>query len=510
MAHLTGLYARFGEGIDPAANARVHAAGRSFLHAPPPGVTDVVPSYSSLYIEYDPARVTRQMLLERLEQHLDEQATTEGRMVTVPVRYDGADLPDVARVTGLSIEDVIRRHAARHYRVYALGFTPGFPFMGEVDPLIRRPRHRVPRARVEAHTVAMAGPQTGIYPLASPGGWHLLGSALKAMYDPHRPKPFLLEPGDKVQFAPADGPSPPDVRPLELLPAEPPHPLLRVMEPGLLDLMVDEGRFFAGRFGLARSGPADATSAALANRLLRNPVGAPLIELNVTGPVLEVMGSAVLAFAGWGVTPHVNGDVIPPFMTFAVKPGDTIRFKPCRYGVRGYLAVAGGFACGTFLGSSSTDVRGLIGRPLRPGDVLGVRAHAAARAGFGFRPHRQFGKVTTLRLLKGPQASTEALAVLTQDMFKVRTADRMGLQLEGAEVPGGDVLSEATPLGAVQITASGRPLVLLNDRGTLGGYMKPAIVHPADLHLAAQLRPGDTVRFVHAPGASADIDYVTL
>lgn len=498
-----GFHLRFGDGIDPRVNARVHAQARALLADPLPGVTDVVPSYATLYLEYDRSVLREFQVRAWAERHEPEGVEEGGRSIGVPVRYDGPDLEAVAAEVGVDVSEVIRRHSAVDYRVYALGFTPGFPFMGEVDPVIRAPRRLEPRPRVEAHSVAIADAQTGIYPQASPGGWRLLGTALQAVYDPHRERPFLMEPGDAVRFEPAGGTAPDPIRPLELLPETPRHPLLRVREPGLLDLIADGGRFLAGRFGLARCGPADARSAALANRLVANRWYEPLLEVNVAGPVLEVVGDAVLAFAGWGVAPERNGNAVEPFGSFAVAAGDVLRFPPRPHGVRGYLAVAGGLESGTFLGSASVDVRGLVGRPLREGDLLGVREPRAVRAGFTFRPHARFGGIVTLRLEPGPQAGEEAMSVLTGEPFRVGHADRMGLRLEGAEVPGGSVLSEANPLGAVQITAGGKPLVLLQDRGSIGGYGKPAVVHPADLPKAGQLRVGDRVRFVQAGRASA-------
>lgn len=476
-------------------NARVHALARELLAAPLPGVTDIVPSYTTLYLEYDRGRLNERAVrawAERKERHATE---TTGRTVTVPVRYDGADLATIAAEAGLEVAEVIRRHAAVDYRVYALGFTGGFPFMGEVDPTIRSPRLEVPRERVEANSVAIADAQGGIYPLAAPGGWKLVGTALDPVYDPHREHPFLFEAGDAVRFVPADGPTPAAAQPLELLPLEPLQPVLRVLEPGLLDIVVDAGRFMAGRFGLARSGPADFRSAALANRLLANSPSAPLLELNVRGPVLEALVPTVVAFAGWGVEPLKNGEPREPFRSFALSPGDVLSFPPAQHGVRGYLAIPGGIESDTFLGSASVDVRGLIGRPLARADVLGSVGARRPRPGFSFQPHVRWAGVTRIRLVPGPQSSDDAMRALTSAVFRVRFSDRMGMRLDGPEVPGGGVLSEANPLGAVQVTASGVPLVLLQDRGTIGGYSKPAIVHPKDLPRLAQLRAGGEVVF---------------
>jgi allophanate hydrolase subunit 2 len=181
--------------------------------------------------------------------------------------------------------------------------------------------------------------------------------------------------------------------------------------------------------------------------------------------------------------------------------GDVLRFPPGRSGVRGYLALAGGIASERFLGSASVDLRGRIGRPLRAGDVLGVETPRPARAGFSFRPYAFAPGVAgpvRVRVEPGPQPDPEAFAALTAEPFRVRFGDRMGLQLDGPEVPGGELLSEPTPLGGIQIPPGGRPLVLLHDRGSIGGYVKPAIVVPGDLPKLAQLRAGEAVRFVPA------------
>lgn len=162
-----------------------------------------------------------------------------------------------------------------------------------------------------------------------------------AVYDPHRETPFLLRPGDRVRFLEAEGPTPPEPRPLELLPEEPRLPALLVEEPGLMDLVVDGGRFLGGHLGLARSGPLDAPSARLANRLVGNGAGAPLLEFAYKGPVLTALRDLVAAFAGYGFVALLEGEEIPPGQSFLWPRGKTLRFRPRGPGVRGYLAVAG-------------------------------------------------------------------------------------------------------------------------------------------------------------------------
>lgn len=494
---MDGLYLTFGAGLSEEANRLAQGLAQALLKAPPEGLWEAIPAYGTLYLEFDAQKLTRPRLLRllrRLASHTEVTGEEEGRVVDIPVRYDGEDLLQVAGRTGLSLEEVKRLHQAPQYRVYALGFTPGFPFLAPVPEPLRLPRRSHPRPRVPAHSVALAGPQTGVYPLPSPGGWHLLGTALVAVYDPHREEPFLLRPGDRVRFREAAGPTPPEPAPLELLPGEPRLPAFRVEEPGLMDLVVDRGRFLAGHLGLARSGPLDPYSAALANRLVGNPPGTPLLEMAYRGPVLTALEDLVVGFAGYGFVALLDGEEIPPGRSFLWPRGKTLSFRPWGRGVRAYLAVAGGLEVHTFFGSASPDLRGRVGRPLGALDVLGLRERRAVRPGWAFR-QRPLPGVFRLRLLPGPQFTEEAFGALLSAPFRVARADRMGLELQGPEVPGGEGLSEATPLGGIQVPPSGRPLVLLADKGSLGGYAKRARVAAEDLWLLGQVWPGAELVF---------------
>jgi len=494
MHLLQGLYVDFSQELDPQANARIHALCDRLLADLLPGISDLYPGYINLYVEFDAAVIERARVRAWIGQHLEDLSPKpSGREVVVPVRYDGEDLPWVAEQTGLSVEEVIRRHSERPYRVYTVGFVPGQPMMGTLDPALYLPRRPTPRKRVEANTLAMAVSQTCVYTLPTPGGWHLLGTTLEAIYHPQREPPFLLDSGDTVRFVPSEGTTPPGPEPLQLLPPEPKNPVFRVDKPGLLDLVVDQGRFMAARYGMARSGPMDERSARLANALVGNPEHAPLLELTLLGPALTALQEVVVGFAGFGLEPVVNDRAVPAFESLALHSGDQLWFRPSKSGVRAYLAVPGGFEVGEFMGSHSTDLQGLIGRALRAGDVLGMGKGRRVRAGFRVRPPVLPDNVV-LRLLPGPQATPGALKALASE-FSVANPDRMGLRLKGPKIPGGELISEATPMGTVQITTEGDPIVLLNDRGRIGGYAKPAVVDPRDWPLLAQLRPGQKIRF---------------
>ena len=205
-----GLVVELGDTIDPEVNAWVHRLAAVVRTEALAGVTELVPTYRSLLIIFDPLCITRIELTERITRLAApvESAALPGaasRVVRVPVCYGGEFGPDlefVARHAGLSIDEVIALHAAREYPVYLLGFTPGFPYLGGLDPLLATPRLDSPRARIPAGSVAIGGVQTGIYPVESPGGWRLVGRTPLRLFDPRRPAPFLLAPGDGLRFVP--------------------------------------------------------------------------------------------------------------------------------------------------------------------------------------------------------------------------------------------------------------------------------------------------------------------
>jgi KipI family sensor histidine kinase inhibitor len=205
----------FGEGavlfsldgqLDPESNCRVHLFDWWLGQNPLPGVIERVPAYASLLVLFDPLQLTLGRLgdwLFRCWEGCPEEALTAPRTIEVSVRYGGPEGPDldfVAQAGGLSPREVIRRHTAPTYRVGMMGFTPGFAYLLGLDSSLAAPRLKTPRTRVPAGSVGIAGQQTGIYPLESPGGWQLIGRTDCRLYDPQKDSPFLLAPGDLVRF----------------------------------------------------------------------------------------------------------------------------------------------------------------------------------------------------------------------------------------------------------------------------------------------------------------------
>lgn len=198
---------RLGDRAEDALNARVQALAGAIRALGHPAITDVVPSFAAVAVYLDPlpAEGWRDLEaeLDRL-MHSDLQASAlEPRVVEVPVQYGGEagpDLEDVARHAGLSPEEVIWRHARGLYRVHFLGFSPGFPYLGGLDPVLATPRRATPRSLVPAGSVGIGGAQTGVYPQSSPGGWNLIGRTALLLFDPMASEPCLLRAGDLVRF----------------------------------------------------------------------------------------------------------------------------------------------------------------------------------------------------------------------------------------------------------------------------------------------------------------------
>ncbi len=509
-ARLQGLYLNFSERIDAAANKEIHALAKAIFEQAPKqlkiAITNIVPSYTKLYIEYDSSLIDEQTLrqfIDTLKRY--SKAETSTKTVKLEVNYNGEDLEAIAEQKGLTVEDIIQIHSQNTYQVYALGFSAGFPFMGSVPEEIQMPRLATPRTLVPIHSVAMANAQTGIYATSSPGGWNILGHTIESVYDPNREQPFLLEAGDQVNFIPTPIASqhvasqherPPDLQTRQLLPKEPKHPLFKVLKTGVLDIIVDAGRFMAGHYGLVRSGYLDTRSASIANKLLANPYNAPLLEMHYQGPTLEVLRDSVVAFFGFGMKVMLNGQDVEGGSSFKVSKGDTLTFPSTGEGKTAYLSVSDGFQSDSFLGSCSVDTKGALGQALQIDDILGTNSLKIKRAGFSFQPYQQHQKIVTLHIYStDTEKNTTAIETLCANPFTVLQADRMGIRFSGDAVPGGELISEATQLGALQISPSGMPLLLLNDRGTLGGYSKPAVVMPEDLPKVAQLTSGQQVRF---------------
>lgn len=283
--------------------------------------------------------------------------------------------------------------------------------------------------------------------------------------------------------------------------------ILRVIEPGLSTTVQDRGRFGSQPYGVSASGAVDVVSFTIANHLVGNVSGEAALEMTMSGGTYEVIVDAVaVAVAGADMPLLAGGRALEPYRTHLLRRGTRLEIGVARSGLRAYLAVAGGIAVPPVLGSRSTHLRshigGLDGRALRSGDLLPGsllgKPVSQLRLGEDRRPY--FGGF--VHILRGPQDDAfepHALQMLTSGRYFVSVQfDRMGARLDGPALPfrdGFNIVSDGVVAGSIQIPGHGRPLVLLADRQTTGGYPKIATVTTPDLARIGQRRPNERVRF---------------
>ncbi|MCI9027676.1 MAG: 5-oxoprolinase subunit PxpB [Lawsonibacter sp.] len=206
----TSLCVEFGNEISPTLNTKIRAFTIALSGSGIPGIVETVPTYRSLMIHYDPEVIRYAPLLDRLRSlldQLDRVSVPPSEVLEIPVLYGGdvgPDLDFVARHNSKTPEEVVKIHTSAEYLIYMLGFTPGFTYLGGMSQEIAAPRLKNPRVKIPAGSVGIAGSQTGVYPIDSPGGWQLIGRTPVRMYDAGRDKPILPEAGQYIKFYPID------------------------------------------------------------------------------------------------------------------------------------------------------------------------------------------------------------------------------------------------------------------------------------------------------------------
>ncbi|MDD4599910.1 KipI antagonist [bioreactor metagenome] len=294
--------------------------------------------------------------------------------------------------------------------------------------------------------------------------------------------------------------------------------ILEVIESGLLTTVQDLGRWGYQKFGVPVAGAMDGYSLRLANRLVGNQDNAAGLEVTMMGPTLAFCRSACVAVTGGDLSPQINGQDIAMWETVAVEAGDILSFAGLESGCRAYIAIAGGIEVPVVMGSRATYLRGKLGgfqgRQLRKGDCLEVgRSNSevtiGSRVPAGLIP--EYGEDYRVRVVLGPQDdyfTVESIAAFLAAPYIVTLeADRMGYRLEGAKIPhkaAADIISDGISLGSIQVPGHGRPIVMLADRQTTGGYTKIATVISSDIPMLAQAKPGDRVRFSQITVAEAN------
>jgi KipI family sensor histidine kinase inhibitor len=518
----------------------VLALQASLAAAPIDGVTELLPAARTLMLRFDPLRLTRERLEGALSEALADTRARRGTvaptrssrpLVEIPVRYDGEDLAEVARLAGLTVEEVIRRHQASEFTVAFCGFAPGFAYLVGGDPALQVPRRSTPRPQVPAGSVALGGVYGGVYPQATPGGWQIIGATSLKMWDVDRDPPALLTPGARVRFrdvgvgvgvAAAIGPAT-SRQSVSGMRISGPH--LGVTAALLPALMQDLGRPGHAHLGVAPSGAADRHGLRAANRAVGNPPGFACLEITLGSAAFRCSGEMVVALAG-APTPisvqRTSGEIFEAALgrPIALGAGDSVKLGYPVRGLRTYLAVRGGFEVQRALGSASRDTLAALGpMPIVKGDILAMNTFASgimlsqgdldslSKDGTADREAAESlpasGDMVELDVTLGPRAdlfTDAALATLYNQVWHVTPqSNRVGLRLRGARPltrrDATELPSEGLVRGAIQVPHDGQPVLLLADHPLTGGYPVIAVVVEHHRDLAGQIPPGAKIRF---------------
>jgi len=499
---------------------------RALAGTPLPGQIETVAAARTILVRFatDTAAEAARTTLPTLTPSAQEEGIA--RRHTLDVVYDGDDLESTARLLGLSVDALIDEHTRTEWTAAFGGFAPGFAYCAPAsgEALWDVPRLDEPRTAVPPGSVGLAGGFSAVYPRRSPGGWRLIGRTDALLWSTDRTPPALMTPGDLITYrsvrdtaqaaervpenatdrAPEGGPA--DAATGDSPDAPELREVIVVEDPGMLTLIQDGGRPGWGDVGVSPAGFADAASAQAANRCAGNAPDAALLE--VAGDArLTCLADVVVGIAG-----AAGGDTASPRL---LRAGEALDLTASPDLARTYVAVRGGLAADSELGSASTDVlSGLGPAPVVAGDHLSVPlsgaagsvGHPEANPARLLRDRATEDGCVTLRIVPGPRenwfSEAEQARFRSVEWIVGPQSNRVGLRLQApdGEAPltreiAGELPSEGTVTGTVQVPAHGLPVVFGRDRPVTGGYPAIATVVEADLDLLGQLVPGDRVRF---------------
>lgn len=288
-----------------------------------------------------------------------------------------------------------------------------------------------------------------------------------------------------------------------------PEAILKVIKPGLLTTIQDLGRTRFQKYGMVVAGAMDDFALQISNILVGNPKQEAALEITLMGPTLQVLDDAVIAICGGDLSPKVDGETVPMWKSFSVKKDQLIEFGKPIEGARAYLSVAGGFDIPLVMNSKSTFLKakigGINGRILEKDDRLyrGEGNNSIIGRSLHFKEVPRYPKEINVRVCLGPhlQAFSEpSIRTFLSSKYEVTPqSDRMGYRLKGPRLDhtsSADIISEAIPLGGIQVPANGDPIILMADRQTTGGYTRIATVISSDISKLAQALPGTQVQFI--------------
>ena len=537
------LQIQFEQKICPEVNSRISAFVKTFEYIAKDiaGVLEVLPTYCSVSIYFDEAicqisllKDLAQKALQKSEEEKSE-STDSARTITIPVCYEdqefAPDLEKVALHAKLSKEEVIKLHSSSDYLIYMMGFLPGFPYLGGMNPRLETPRLETPRTKIPAGSVAIGGAQTGLYPVESPGGWNIIGRTPLRLFDVKRKPFFLYEAGDKIRFLPITreefenfdeslwlaqvaGKSEASIETSDdAADSKEVYECgggIKILEPGLLTSIQDSGITGFQKYGIGQSGAMDQISFALANQICGNEKNAACLETTLAGPLIRFVTACDFAITGAVFeNATLDGMRIEMNKKISAKAGSLLSCGFASKGLRSYIAFSGGLLVPKVFRSSSTNLKskigGYMGRKLQADDQLAIGINKKNpllvpdnKSTEGFTENKD---VLLLDCIKSSQFDffqEKIVKKFTDSIYTVSAeSDRMGIRFTGPGLECGktDIISDAIPFGAVQITSAGLPVVMAADRQTTGGYAKIACVKKSAMYRLDQALPGTKVRF---------------
>lgn len=537
------LQIQFEQKICPEVNSRISAFVKTFEYIAKDiaGVLEVLPTYCSVSIYFDEAICQISLLKDLAQKALQKseeektESTDSARTITIPVCYEdqefAPDLEKVALHAKLSKEEVIKLHSSSDYLIYMMGFLPGFPYLGGMNPRLETPRLETPRTKIPAGSVAIGGAQTGLYPVESPGGWNIIGRTPLRLFDVKRKPFFLYEAGDKIRFLPITreefenfdeslwlaqvaGKSEASIETSDdAADSKEVYECgggIKILEPGLLTSIQDSGITGFQKYGIGQSGAMDQISFALANQICGNEKNAACLETTLAGPSIRFVTACDFAITGAVFeNATLDGMRIEMNKKISAKAGSLLSCGFASKGLRSYIAFSGGLLVPKVFRSSSTNLKskigGYMGRKLQADDQLAIGINKKNpllvpdnKSTEGFTENKD---VLLLDCIKSSQFDffqEKIVKKFTDSIYTVSAeSDRMGIRFTGPGLECGktDIISDAIPFGAVQITSAGLPVVMAADRQTTGGYAKIACVKKSAMYRLAQALPGTKVRF---------------
>jgi|GEM_PF-211125 len=521
----------------------VHALTHILFENQPEWVLDIIPGIETLLIRYDfkqrtpeEVRTLAKLEMDHLLQHflptLEIASSINNQIHTMRICYDERVAPDLvtsAAQCKLSTREFIELHKHSHFTVDIVGFMPGFAYCSGLNPQLKLPRLKSPRAAVPAGSVAIAGLQTAIYPQATPGGWNLIGKCPDTLFDVNRNPPGLFMPGDHIQikeitFA--------ELREIEAAVTTSKQKLaavqgheqkpfdLEIVNAGTLSTIQDFPRYGLMHWAVSPGGTADQAALQLANALVGNALDAAALEITSIGPRLLFHRAAIIAWIGGSCKVRINGQLTPGNRPVWIAAGSKVEFAEIELGYRLILAIRGGIDTPTILDRKGSYLSANIGPkrlqkggglkllPYSQGEIEpALRALAKKSTGQHYpkwsihSPYVANKNIEMIDALPGlhlQQLSKKEQALFWQTVWTISPqSNRMGMRLQGdftLKTPFPEIASQGMMLGTVQLPASGEPIIMMAEHQTTGGYPRLAEVIRSAQTKLAQLKPGQQLR----------------